>query len=51
MVGLSTKTILWRAFSQLVVFFYLLDENTSLLVKRTYLNLWIELFSIKLISK
>ncbi len=32
MVGLSTRTVLWRAFSQTVVFFYLLDENTSLLV-------------------
>ena len=33
MVGLSTKTILWRAFSQFVVFLYLMDENTSLLVR------------------
>lgn len=32
MVGLSRKTILWRAFSQTVIFFYLLDEETSLLV-------------------
>lgn len=32
MVGLSRKTILWRAFSQSVVFLYLLDEETSLLV-------------------
>ncbi|XP_065342641.1 lipid scramblase CLPTM1L [Cloeon dipterum] len=31
-VGLSTRTILWRAFSQAVVFLYLLDENTSMLV-------------------
>ncbi|KAF4529617.1 hypothetical protein B566_EDAN018027 [Ephemera danica] len=30
--GLSTRTVLWRAFSQAVVFFYLMDENTSLLV-------------------
>lgn len=30
--GLSVRTTLWRAFSQIVVFFYLLDENTSLLV-------------------
>lgn len=30
--GLSTRTTLWRAFSQLVIFFYLLDENTSFLV-------------------
>lgn len=32
MVGLSTRTILWRAFSQAVVFLYLMDENTSMLV-------------------
>lgn len=32
MAGLSTSTILWRAFAQAVVFFYLLDEGTSLLV-------------------
>jgi len=32
MEGLSRKTILWRAFSQTVIFFYLMDEETSLLV-------------------
>lgn len=32
MVGISTKTLLWRCFSDTVVFFYLLDENTSYLV-------------------
>ncbi|KAG6447400.1 hypothetical protein O3G_MSEX004902 [Manduca sexta] len=32
LAGLSARTVLWRAFSQLVIFFYLVDEQTSLLV-------------------
>jgi len=32
MVGLSSRAITWRCFSQAVVFLYLLDEKTSLLV-------------------
>ncbi|KAM3967657.1 lipid scramblase CLPTM1L [Aphomia sociella] len=32
LAGLSTRTVLWRAFSQIVICFYLLDEQTSLLV-------------------
>ena len=30
--GLSTTTLLWRAFSQSIIFLYLWDEETSLLV-------------------
>lgn len=30
--GLSLRATLWRTFSQIVVFFYLLDEKTSMLV-------------------
>ncbi|EDV92310.1 cleft lip and palate transmembrane protein 1-like protein [Drosophila grimshawi] len=30
--GLSTRTTVWRAFSQFVIFLYLLDEETSYLV-------------------
>ena len=32
MEGLSTTTILWRAFSQSIIFLYLMDEETSMLV-------------------
>lgn len=30
--GLSVRTTIWRAFSQIVIFLYLMDENTSLLI-------------------
>lgn len=32
MAGLSHRTVMWRAFSQTVIFFYLMDEQTSMLV-------------------
>ncbi|GAB6027980.1 hypothetical protein CHUAL_002206 [Chamberlinius hualienensis] len=32
MVGLSTKTLVWRCISQTIIFFYLMDENTSQLI-------------------
>lgn len=32
MVGLSRRTLIWRAFSQSIIFLYLLDEETSMLV-------------------
>ncbi|CAH0405523.1 unnamed protein product [Chilo suppressalis] len=32
LAGLSARTVFWRAFSQFVIFFYLLDERTSMLV-------------------
>jgi hypothetical protein len=31
-VGLSIKTMSWRAFSQIIIFVYLLIEETSLLI-------------------
>lgn len=32
MEGLSSRTVMWRAFSQAVVFLYLLDEKASVIV-------------------
>jgi len=32
LIGLSKWTVMWRAFSQTVIFLYLCDESSSLLV-------------------
>lgn len=46
--GVSGRSVLWRAFSQTVVFFYLLDEKTSLLVLvPSGLNTLLEMWKVK----
>lgn len=32
MAGISSSSVAWRAFSQIIIFLYLMDENTSMLV-------------------
>lgn len=46
--GVSGRSVLWRAFSQSVVFLYLLDEKTSLLVLvPSGLNTLLEMWKVK----
>ncbi|KAL1110605.1 hypothetical protein AAG570_008133, partial [Ranatra chinensis] len=45
LAGLSLRTVFWRAFSQVIIVFYLLDEETSYLVLgpaliSTFIELW-----------
>lgn len=50
--GLSTRTTLWRCFSQIIIFFYLLEEKSSLLVSiPAGVGVLIELWKCKKILK
>ncbi|KAM7349608.1 lipid scramblase CLPTM1L [Cochliomyia hominivorax] len=50
--GLSTRTTLWRCFSQIVIFLYLLEEKSSLLVSiPAGVGVLIELWKCKKILK
>ncbi|XP_065364074.1 lipid scramblase CLPTM1L [Calliphora vicina] len=50
--GLSTRTTLWRCFSQIIIFFYLLEEKSSLLISiPAGVGVLIELWKCKKILK
>lgn len=52
LIGLSKWTVMWRAFSQTVIFLYLCDEGSSLLVLiPTGVSTIIELWKLKKISR
>ncbi|KAL6266848.1 hypothetical protein P5V15_003677 [Pogonomyrmex californicus] len=52
LIGLSKWTVIWRAFSQTVIFLYLCDEGSSLLVLiPTGVSTVIEMWKLKKISR
>ncbi|XP_024872551.1 cleft lip and palate transmembrane protein 1-like protein [Temnothorax curvispinosus] len=52
LIGLSKWTVIWRAFSQTVIFLYLCDEGSSLLVLiPTGISTVIELWKLKKMSR
>ncbi|XP_025996672.1 cleft lip and palate transmembrane protein 1-like protein isoform X2 [Solenopsis invicta] len=52
LIGLSKWTVIWRAFSQTVIFLYLCDEGSSLLILvPTGISTLIELWKLKKMSR